>query len=354
MPAPICSRSLFGSLADGRPVDEFTLAAPGGARARVITYGATLTHLETPDRAGRLTDVVLGFDDLAGYLANQAFIGATIGRYPNRIAGGRFSLDGRTYTLATNDHGHTLHGGPHGFHTVLWEAEALEGDAGAGVVLRCVSPDGEEGFPGRLEAEVRYRLDDDCLTLDYRARADAPTPVGLTHHSYFNLAGAGGDVLEHGLKLAADHFTPVDATLIPTGERRPVEGTPFDFRRSAAIGARIEQADEQLGHGRGYDHNFVLNRSDAGLVHAARVTEPRHGRVLDVWTTEPGLQLYSGNFLDVAAGKGGRRYGRHGGFCLEPQPFPDSPNHPDFPDTILRPGHEYRSRTVFRFDVDQG
>jgi aldose 1-epimerase len=320
----------------------------------VITYGAALAALEMPDRAGRLDDVVLGFDDLAGYLAGDAFIGATIGRYPNRIAGGRFTLDGRTHRLAVNDRGHTLHGGPRGFHTALWEAEPLAADDGAGVRLRYVSADGEEGFPGRLEAEVRYRLaDDDTLTLDYLARADAPTPVGLTHHSYFNLGGAGkGDVLAHQLAIAALHFTPVDTTLIPTGERRPVEGTPFDFRQPAAIGSRIGQEDEQLRRGGGYDHNFVLDRSDAGLVHAARVTEPGSGRVLDVWTTEPGLQLYSGNFLDVRRGKDGRAYGRHAGFCLEPQPFPDSPNQPDFPDSILRPGHEYRSRTVFRFDVD--
>lgn len=348
-----CTRSAFGALADGRPVEAFTLVSAGGLRARVITYGAALNTLELPDQEGMPADVVLGFDDVAGYEQGDAFIGATIGRYPNRIAGGRFTLDGRTHHLATNDRGHTLHGGPGGFHTVLWEGAALEAPDGAGVRLTHVSPDGDQGFPGRLTAAVEYVLgDDDSLTLRYEARADAPTPAALTHHSYFNLRGAGqGGIGGHLLLVEADRFTPVDATLIPTGERRAVEGTPFDFRAPTAIEARLGADDEQIRRGHGYDHNFELRRADAGLCLAARVAEPESGRVLDVWTTEPGLQLYSGNFLAVARGKRGRAYGRHEGFCLEPQPFPDSPNQPGFPDTILRPGQVYRSETVFRFGL---
>lgn len=357
-------RSPFGRLPDGRAVEQFTLRNAQGVEVRAITYGAIITHLFTPDRAGRRADVVLGFDSLAGYLGRAGgespYFGAVVGRYANRIAQGRFALDGRTYTLARNNGPNSLHGGTRGFDKVLWTPEPFESDSGAGVHFRYTSRDGEEGYPGTLQVRVTYTLTaDDALVVDYEATTDEATPLNLSQHTYFNLRGTDGgsgaqpDVLDHVLTLHAAGFTPVDTTLIPTGEIAPVAGTPFDFRTPTAIGARIGQDHPQLRHGGGYDHNWVLDRGGrTGLVRAARLSEPTTGRTLEVQTTEPGLQFYSGNFLDgTLTGKGGRRYGHRTGLCLETQHFPDSPNQPRFPSTILRPGETFRSRTVFAFGV---
>jgi aldose 1-epimerase len=344
----------FGRLPDGREVDVFTLTNAHGVEVRALTYGATIVSLRVPDRAGRLEDVVLGYDDLAGYLKKSPYFGAVIGRYANRIARGRFTLEGRVHQLTINEPPHHLHGGLRGFDKVVWQAEERVGAGAASVAFRYTSASGEEGYPGRLAAVIACTLTDgDELTLDYEATTDEPTIVNLTNHTYFNLAGAGrGDVLGHELTLHADQFTPVDATMIPTGELAAVAGTPFDFREPAAIGSRIGSRDEQLAHGRGYDHNFVVRRGGPGLVAAARLVEPASGRRLDVRTTEPGVQFYSGNRLDGSIrGKGGRMYSARAGLSLETQHFPDSPNHPAFPSTVLRPGQEHRSTTVFAFGV---
>jgi aldose 1-epimerase len=352
-------RAAFGRLPDGRTVEAFTLTNGTGVEVRVITYGAILVSIRTPDRDGRFADIVLGFDDLEGYLTRSRFFGAVVGRYSNRIASGRFTLDGRTYQLATNNGSHHLHGGIKGFDKVLWTAQPVERGGDAGVSLSYSSADGEEGYPGTLNATVTYSLTSgNELIVDYAATTDKATPVNLTQHSYFNLAGEGsGDVLGHELTLNADHFTPIDSTMIPTGDITPVEGTPFDFREPEPIGARIDAAHEQLDRAGGYDHNFVLNgaaSASARLRAAARVMEPSTGRTLDVATTEPGVQFYAGNRLDgSAAGKGGRVYGRRSGFCLETQHFPDSPNKPNFPSTTLRPGGRYESTTVFTFGYAQ-
>jgi aldose 1-epimerase len=346
-------RASFGT-ADGQPVELFTLRNANGIEARVTNYGGVIVSLMTPDRAGQMADIVLGFDSLAPYVAGTPYFGALIGRYGNRIAGGRFTLDGETYTLATNNEPNHLHGGVRGFDKVVWDAEPFENGAERGLILRYTSPDGEEGYPGTLQTTVTYTLtDDNELIVDYRATTDKATPVNLTQHSYFNLAGtSNGDILDHELTIAASAFTPVDATLIPTGQIAPVEGTPFDFRAPTAIGSRIQTDDAQLRNGLGYDHNFVLDRSGEGLELAARVTHAGSGRTLEIRTTEPGLQFYSGNFLDgTITGKGGRVYRHRSGLCLETQHFPDSPNQPSFPSTILRPGEEYRTRTVFAFGV---
>ena len=347
------TRAPFGRTPAGEAVEVFALTNAHGLRVRAITYGGVIVSLETPDRAGRRGDIVLGYDSLDGYLRSSPYFGAIVGRYGNRIAGGRFTLDGISYRLATNNGPNHLHGGVKGLDKVVWAAEPFSGDSSAGVAFSYTSPDGEEGYPGALRMRVTYTLTDrDELIVDYVATTDKATPVNLTQHSYFNLAGNGaGDILDHELTIDADSFTPVDSTLIPTGAIAPVAGTPFDFRAPVAIGARIAQDDPQLRNGRGYDHNFVLSRRGTGLVHAARVTEPMSGRTLDIATTEPGIQFYSGNFLDGSiTGKAGV-YGRHSGFCLETQHYPDSPNQPAFPSTILRPGEEYRSRTVFTFGV---
>jgi aldose 1-epimerase len=346
------TRMPFATTPAGQPVELFTLTNPHGIEVRAVTYGGIILSLRTPDRDGRLGDIVLGYDSLDGYLRETPYFGAIIGRYGNRIAGGRFTLDGRTYALATNNGPNHLHGGVRGFDKVVWAGEPLETDSAVGVVFTYTSPDGEEGYPGTLHARVSYTLTDDArLIIEYVATTDQATPVNLTQHAYFNLAGAG-DILGHELMIAAGRYTPVDSTLIPTGELASVEGTPFDFRTPTAIGARIGADHVQLKNGLGYDHNFVLDRDDPGLMHAARVVEPTSGRTLDVWTTEPGLQFYSGNFLDGSiTGKGGQVYAHRTGFCLETQHFPDSPNQPAFPSTILRPGEEYRSRTVFGFGV---
>jgi aldose 1-epimerase len=337
----------------GERVEAYTLANAHGIEARVLSYGGILWSLRVPDRRGDLADIVLGYEGLEGYLENPRYFGALVGRYANRIGGARFALDGVEHSLAANDGPSHLHGGLRGFDKVVWRVSGFARDGG-GLVLRHVSPDGDEGYPGRLEVEVTYTLDArNELRVDFRAVSDRATVVNLTQHSYFNLAGSGsGDVLGHELTIPAEAFTPVDETLVPTGEIAPVAGTPFDFRKPAAIGARIDAPDVQLRRASGYDHNFVLPRDGGGLVAAARLFEPRSGRTLEVRTSEPGLQLYTGNLLDGIPGKAGRIYRRRDGLCLETQHFPDSPHHPHFPSTVLRPGQEYRSTTIFAFGVE--
>jgi aldose 1-epimerase len=321
---------------------------------RTMSYGATIVSLRVPDRNGQSDDVVLGFDTLDGYLAPEPYFGAVVGRYGNRIAKGQFTLDGTTYHLATNNGPNHLHGGNKGFDKVLWTVTTKESAAGSSAIFARTSPDGEEGYPGNLQVRVTYTLTDrNELIIDYHATTDKATPVNLTQHSYFNMAGEGsGDILGQQLTIAADRYTPVDATLIPTGELAPVSGTPFDFRQPTAIGARIDRDDAQLKNGKGYDHNWVLTRKGAGLQFAARLTDPKSGRSLEIATTEPGLQFYSGNFLDgTIKGKSGHVYGHRSGLCLETQHFPDSPNHRNFPSTILEPGKSYDSQTVFTFSA---
>ena len=348
------NKKTFGTTAEGKAVDIYTLSNAHGVEARVITYGGILVSLRVPDKNGHLDDVVLGFDSFEGYSKPGPYFGAICGRYANRIAAGKFSVDGKEYTLAKNNGSNSLHGGLKGFDKVVWQAEQFQQQEGVGVILTYTSPDGEEGFPGNLKVKVTYTLTDrNELTLDYQATTDKATPVNLTNHSYFNLAGAGkGDILGQVVMLNADHFTPVDNTLIPTGKIESVKGTPLDFTKPTAIGARINDQNEQLKLGGGYDHNFVINRKGEGLTLAARVVEPTSGRVLEVDTTEPGVQLYTGNFLDgTLRGKNGITYQHRYGFCLETQHYPDSPNQPDFPSTILRPGQIYRTRTAFKFSV---
>jgi aldose 1-epimerase len=345
------SSTEFGRTPDGTPVRRFVLQN-GRLTVKAISYGAIVTEIHAPDRHGRATDVVLGFDDLDGYLARHPYFGATVGRVANRIAGGRFTLDGKDYTLAVNNGPNALHGGLKGFDKVVWDAEEVSGPDGPGVQFGYVSPDGEEGYPGNLGVRVRFALtDDDALRIDYEATTDAATPVNLTNHSYFNLAGpASGTIVGHELEIAADRYTPVDDALIPTGEIAPVRGTPLDFTTSTAIGARIEQLAGDPG---GYDHNYVLRSHGEAPAFAARVREPSSGRVLEVFTTEPGLQFYTGNYLNGAfVGKGGIAYNKRQAFCLEAQHFPDSVHHPDFPTTILRPGATYRQTTIYRFSAE--
>jgi aldose 1-epimerase len=344
----------FGSLPDKTPVSQFTLTNSHGMEVRAITYGAILVSIKVPDRTGRVEDVVVGHDNLEGYLTKSRFFGAVVGRYGNRIAGGRVTLDGRTYQLTQNNGSNHLHGGARGFDKHVWNAAVQNDPRGASVAFSLTSPDGEEGYPGTLEARVQYTLTDkNELIVEYSATTDKPTIVNLTQHSYFNLGGDGsGSILDHLLTLNAARYTPVDATQIPTGELAPVDGTPFDFRRATAIGARIDGDHPQLRIGGGYDHNFVLSRNGDGLSHAAHVLDPRSGRTLDVATTEPGLQFYSSNKLDGSyVGKSGHVYGSRSSFCLETQHFPDSPNQPTFPSTVIRPGQQYRSTTVFTFGV---
>jgi aldose 1-epimerase len=347
---PGVTRASFGKSSDGKLVEVFTFSNRNGVEVRAITYGAIITSVRVPDRSGTPGDVVLGFDSLDGYLKGHPYFGAIVGRYGNRIAGGTFTLDGRTYTLATNNGPNHLHGGKVGFDKVVWTAEPAPG--GAGVVFTHTSADGDEGYPGTLKARVSYTLTDrNELVVEYHATSDKATPLNLTQHSYFNLAGTG-DILGHELTIHADGYTPVDSTLIPTGELAPVAGTPLDFRNPTVVGARIDQPHEQLKFGGGYDHNFALNGPAGTLRPAARLTEGKSGRTLDVSTTEPGLQFYSGNFLDgTLTGKGGRVYQRRAGLCLETQHYPDSPNTLSFPSTILRPGKAYQSKTVFAFGV---
>lgn len=341
----------FGKMPDGTPVEVYTLS-DGAFEARIATYGGIVVSLKAPDRNGKPADVVLGFDDLDGYAANSngpsaAFFGAIIGRYANRIAHGSFTLDGQKYSLPLNNGENTLHGGPHGFNNVVWKAKPVAN----GVELSYLSKDGEAGFPGNLSTVVRYTLAKGNLRIEYSATTDKDTVVNLTNHAYFNLAGQG-DILNHQLTLHASRFTPVDAGLIPTGERKSVEATPFDFRKATAVGARINANDEQLHRGHGYDHNWVLDSSGGKLAEAAELYDPGSGRVLKVLTDQPGIQFYSGNFLDGSIqGKGGKADELHSALCLETQHFPDSPNHPDFPTTELKPGGRYHTVTVYSFST---
>ena len=338
------TRSAFGAVA-GKPVELFTLTNAHGLVAKIITLGGILTELHTPDRKGQMTSIVLGFKTLQEYLAPHPFFGALVGRYANRIANARFTIDGKTYNLPANNGKATLHGGPHGFDKMIWTAGILAD----GIRLDLTSPAGDAGFPGTLQASVIYRLtDDDHLVIEYSATTDAPTHVNLTNHSYFNLAGAGsGDVLKHVLYLNADTYTPVDETLIPTGELRSVAGTPFDFRTATPIGARIAQLKTD-GKG-GYDHNYVINGELADMKRAAILSDPSSGRAMEVHTTQPGVQLYTSNFLDPPVPGVGGTYGLHAAACLETQHFPDTPNQPTFPTTLLRPDQTYIQRTTFKF-----
>lgn len=371
-------RKPFGQAPDGTPVDLYILSHTGGERgelrtrgkvaadgrsygpgrqsaeAAICTYGGIVVWLKVPDRNGKMGDVVLGYDDLAGYLKESPYLGALIGRYGNRIAKGKFMLDGKPYTLAVNNGPNALHGGLKGFDKVVWQASILSSRDGPCLQLRYTSKDGEEGYPGNLTVTAVYTLtDDNALRLDYTATTDKDTVVNLTQHSYFNLAGKG-NILNHEVMIPADKFTPVDSTLIPTGELQPVEGTPFDFRKPTAIGARINQDDQQLKFGGGYDHNWVINKQMGELTIMARVYEPTTGRVLEVLSTEPGLQFYTGNFLDgKITGKGGWKYEFRNAFCMEPQHYPDSPNQPNFPSVVLKPGQVYHNTIIYRFLVQQ-
>lgn len=336
------------------PPELFNLQNSSGMGIEIMDHGGTVKALRVPNRAGEVDDVVLGFDTVDEYLGPHPYFGGIIGRYGNRIAGGRFRLDGREHVLACNDGPNHLHGGARGFDRVRWRAEPKRAVLGPSLVLRHTSVDGEEGYPGTLDCEVTYTLTEaNEFRIDYVATTDRPTVLNLTHHSYFNLAGGpGGDVLGHELFVDADAFTPVDETLVPTGEILPVEETAFDLRQPAPIGLRVNQPEEQIVRGRGYDHNFVLNRAEGASTPrlAARLAEPRSGRVMEVWTTEPGLQVYAGGGLDGSiAGKGGRAYGRHEGLCLETQHFPDSPNQPGFPSVRLDAGRVFTSVTIYRF-----
>ena len=338
---------------DGRSIILYTLTNSHGVEVRAMNYGGIILSLRVPDRKGQLADIVLGHEKADGYMPNPPYLGAIVGRYANRIANGTFTLDGKTYTLPKNDGPNTLHGGlTRTFDKVVWEGEALKGKNA--VSFSYLSKDGEEGFPGNLKVKVTYTLtDSNELHIDYDATTDKATPINVSQHSYFNLKGEGnGDILDHEIMINADKFTPVDKNLIPTGELRAVKGTPFDFTTSTKIGARIEDQYEQMVLGHGYDHNFVLNRKGAGLSLAARVYEPTTGRVLEVSTTQPAVQFYTGNFLDGSVtGKEGHVYKRRYGFCLETQHYPDSPNHPDFPSAVLKPGEKFHQTTVFKFSA---
>ena len=351
-PSARISQHPFGRMPEGTPISVFTLRNQHGCEARICNYGGLLLSLKVPDRHGHMGDVVLGYDNLDQYIKDTPYFGALIGRYGNRIAKGQFTLDGRQYTLATNNYPNSLHGGVKGFDKVVWIPSVLAGANGPSLKLTYLSHDGEEGYPANLSVTAVYTLtDDNALQLEYTATCDRPTVLNLTHHSYFNLAGHG-DILQHVVMIPADKFTPVDSTLIPTGELRPVQGTPFDFRQPTAIGARIKQDDEQLKFGNGYDHNWVLNKSVGEMSLMARVSEPTSGRVMEVFSTEPGLQFYSGNFLDgTLKGKGGWVYQFRDAFCMEPQHFPDSPNKPEFPSVVLKPGETYHNLIVYRFST---
>lgn len=347
------SKKLFGTTGDQTAVDLYTLRNSKGMEAQIMTYGGIVTSLKVPDKHGGMGDVVLGYDHLGGYIAKNPCFGALVGRYGNRIARGRFSLNGTEYVLAINNGPNHLHGGLKGFDKVVWTAEPVMAANGPALRLTYLAKDGEEGYPGNLKVTAVYTVtEDNALSVDFTATTDKVTVCNLTHHSYFNLAGKG-DVLNHVAHINADRFTPVDETQIPTGELRLVAGTPFDFRQPVAIGQRIhDPREEQLKFGHGYDHNFVLNKKGNELALGARVTEAASGRVMEVWTTEPGLQFYTANFLDgTIIGKGGWAYQARNGFCFEPQHFPDSPNHPTFPTTVLKPGETFRSSTAYKFSV---
>jgi len=341
----------FGKTPDGTAVDLYTLTNDKGVEAKITNYGGVLVSMKVPDRRGKLEDVVLGYDTFDGYLQDRAHFGSIVGRFANRIAGGKLSVAGVQYDLVKNNGENHLHGGTKGFDRVVWQAKEIGGKDSPALQLTYMSKDGEENYPGNMSVTVVYTLtDSNELKIDYAATTDKETVVNLTNHTYFNLAGAGG-ILNHEMMINADYFTPADKTQIPTGEIRSVKGTPFDFTQPMRIGARIDDGYEQIVLGKGYDHNFVINRKDNALTLAARVYEPTSGRVLEVSTTEPGVQFYTGNFLAGAKGKGGRAYERRHGFCLETQHFPDSPNKPNFPTTTLKPGGRYTQTTVFKFSA---
>ena len=342
------SKQSFGKTPDGAAIDIYTLVN-GSLEARVTNFGGIVVSLKVPDKNGTSADVVLGYDSLDGYLTNPAYLGAIIGRYGNRIAGGKFTLDGKTYSIPQNNGSNALHGGTKGFNKAVWNAKEIPN----GIELNYTSPDGDQGFPGNLKMTVRYTVTNTDLKIEYSATTDKDTVVNLTNHSYFNLKGQGnGDILQHQVKINAKRYTPVDANMIPTGELAPVQGTPFDFPKLTAVGAHINDDNEQLKLGKGYDHNFVLDSGGGKLAEAAEVYEPATGRLMEVWTDQPGVQFYTGNFLDgTITGKEGKVYQQRFALCLETQHFPDSPNHPKFPSTELKPGHKYHSVTIYRFSA---
>jgi aldose 1-epimerase len=348
------TKAPWGKTADGQAVDLYTLTNASGASVKIATLGGTVVAINVPGKAGTLANVVLGFDTLDGYLKPHPFFGVLVGRYGNRIGKAQFTLDGATYTLAKNNGENSLHGGRKGFDKYVWKTREVPSNDGPAIEMTHVSPDGDEGFPGTLTSTVVYTwTDGNGLRIDYTARTDKPTVVNLTNHTYFNLsAGASPTILDHQLQLMADRFTPVDKGLIPTGELRPVAGTPFDFTKGRRIGEAIDAKDEQIAFGGGYDHNFVLNGQAGTMRLAARVTEPTSGRVMEMTTVEPGVQFYTGNFLDGSiTGRGGTKYVKRSGFCLETQHFPDSPNKPAFPSVVLRPGQTYKTSTQYTFGV---
>jgi aldose 1-epimerase len=344
----------FGKTADGTPVKAYTITNSEGVKVKLLSRGATLAEWHVPDKTGKMADVVFGFDDVAGYESkDNGYFGATAGRVANRIAGGKFKIDGKEYSLVKNDGPNTLHGGvKRSLDKVVWKGEPFKNEHGEGVVFTYSSPDGEEGFPGKLDVKVTYTLTNkNELRIEYDAKTDKPTPINLTNHAYFNLSGAGSPtILEHEIMLAADHFTPIDETLIPTGEIAPVAGTPFDFRQFHKIGERVDQLNDKPG--KGYDHNFVLNNQTGKLALAAKVRDPKSGRVLSVFTTEPGVQFYGGNFLNGVKGKDGKKYAYRSGFCLETQHYPDSVNQANFPPAILRPGETYKHTCVYQITAE--
>jgi aldose 1-epimerase len=353
MSSPVISKAPFGKTPDGQSVDIYTLQNRNGLEARIMTYGGIVVSLKTPDKSGKFDDVVLGYDTLEAYLKRNPYFGALVGRYGNRIAKGKFTLNGKTYSLATNNGQNNLHGGVKGFDKVVWTAKPLETANGPALQLQYLSKDGEEGFPGNLSVTATYTLtNDNALRLDFEATTDKDTICNLTNHSYFNLNG-GTDVLDYLVQIHAEKFVPVDATLIATGELRSVAGTPLDFRKPTAIGARIDSPDEQIQIAKGYDHTWVFDKPASQLGLGARVVDKVSGRCLEVLTTEPGTQFYTGNFLDgTIMGKDGEVYPRRHGFCFEPQHFPDSPNHPNFPSVVLKPGQVYKNTIIYKFSTE--
>lgn len=355
-PSSTVTKAPFGTTPDGQAVEIYTLHNSKGAEARIMTYGGIVQSLTMPDKNGKMEDIVLGYDNLEGYIKVTPYFGALIGRYGNRIGGAQFTLDGQTYNLAKNNNGNSLHGGEKGFDKVVWTATPSVGIAGPQLVLAYVSKDMEEGFPGNLQVTAIYTLtEDNELKVEFTAVTDKATVCNLTHHSYFNLAGQGnGDILGHIIQINSDKTTPTDNNLIPTGELADVTGTPFDFRKPTAIGARINDPDKVLQYGPGYDHNWVINNPEGKLALQATVVEPNSGRVMEVLSDEPALQFYAGNFLDgTITGKGGKVYQKRTGFCLEPQHYPDSPNKKNFPSTVLRPGETFRNTIIYKFGVQK-
>jgi len=350
------SKRAYATTRDGQGVDEYTLTNANGVEAKIITFGGIITSLRVPDRKGNYADVVLGFDNLADYETKSPYFGALIGRYGNRIGKASFTLDGTAYTLALNDGPNSLHGGVKGFDKKVWAAKEASSSDGIALELSCLSPDGEEGYPGNLSVTVTYTLtNDNAIRIDYSATTDKTTVVNLTNHSYFNLAGNGaGTIYDHIVQIYADRYTPVSATLIPTGELAPVAGTPFDFRSPKVVNSGIRSSHQQMVYGRGYDHNFVLNRkTNSDLEIAARVYDPSSGRSVEVWTTEPAIQFYTSNFVDgTLVGSSGGIYRQGDAFCLETQHYPDSPNQSAFPTTTLKPGDTYKTTTVYKFSAD--